>query len=100
MTLGSTPIRDQQIASMGKLQEDISQLESKIDVNAESLITDIEAKIDNYDDYEGLYKFIHDERLIDVSDIKETIESLVSTLHDLSVAVTIYKTQNQGEVPM
>lgn len=100
MTLGSTPIRDQQIASMGELQEDISQLESKIDVNAESLITDIEAKIDNYDDDEGLYKFIHDERLVDVSYIKETIERLVEALGDLSTAVSVYKNQNQGEAPM
>ena len=100
MTLGSTPIRDQQIASMGELQEDISQLESKIDVNAESLITDIEAKIDNYDDDEGLYKFIHDERLVDVSYIKETIERLVEALGDLSTAVSVFKNQNQGEAPM
>ena len=100
MTLGSTPIRDQQTVAMGELQEDISQLESKIDVNAESLITDIEAKIDNYDDDEGLYKFIHDERLVDVSYIKETIERLVEALGDLSTAVSVYKNQNQGEAPM
>ena len=100
MTLGSTPIRDQQTVAMGELQEDISQLESKIDVNAESLITDIEAKIDGYDDDEGLYKFIHDERLVDVSYIKETIERLVEALGDLSTAVSVYKNQNQGEAPM
>ena len=100
MTLGSTPIRDQQTVAMGELQEDISQLESKIDVNAESLITDIEAKIDNYDDDEGLYKFIHDEILVDVSYIKETIERLVEALGDLSTAVSVYKNQNQGEAPM
>ena len=89
-----------QLQDIQKIQTNISRLENKIDVNAESLITDIEAQIDGYDENESLYKFIRDERLIDVSDIKETIESLVSTLHDLSVAVTIYKTQNQGEAPM
>lgn len=89
-----------QLQDIQKIQTNISHLENKIDVNAESLITDIEAQIDGYDENASLYKFIRDERLIDVSDIKETIESLVSTLHDLSVAVTIYKTQNQGEAPM
>ena len=89
-----------QLQDIQKIQTNISHLENKIDVNAESLITDIEAQIDGYDENASLYKFIRDERLIDVSDIKETIESLVSILHDLSVAVTIYKTQNQGEAPM
>ena len=89
-----------QLQDIQKIQTNISHLENKIDVNAESLITDIEAQIDGFDENASLYKFIRDERLIDVSDIKETIESLVSILHDLSVAVTIYKTQNQGEAPM
>ena len=89
-----------QLQDIQKIQTNISHLENKIDVNAESLITDIEAQIDGYDENASLYKFIRDERLIDVSDIKETIESLVSILHDLSVAVTIYKTKNQGEAPM
>ena len=100
MTLGSTPIQDYETASMEKLQDDVSQLEGKLNINTEDLIDDILAKIDNYDDDEGLYKFLHDEKGIDISSMKVSIETLVMEVHALERALKEWKRKNQGEAPM
>ena len=52
------------------------------------------------DDDENLYLFIHDEKGIDIGEMKSSIESLVLDVDTLEKAIKEWKRKNQGEAPM
>ena len=90
-------IEDYETAQLKKLQDDVSQLGGKLNISTEELIDDIEAKVD---DDENLYLFIHDEKGIDIGEMKSSIESLVLDVDTLEKAIKEWKRKNQGEAPM
>ena len=75
----------------------IQQLGEKLNVNTEEVIDDILAKVE---EDENLYKFIHDEKGIDIEDIKYSIESLVADVDTLETALKEWEKMNQEEMPM
>ena len=75
----------------------IQQLGEKLNVNTEEVIDDILAKVEGD---ENLYRFIHDEKGIDIDDIKSSIESLVADVDTLETALKECEKMNQEEMPM
>ena len=75
----------------------IQQLGEKLNVNTEEVLDDILAKVE---EDENLYKFIHEEKDIDVEDIKYSIESLVADVDTLETALKEWEKMNQDEMPM
>ena len=75
----------------------IQQLGEKLNVNTEEVIDDIDAQV--MEDG-NLYNFIHEEKGIDIQDIKSSIESLVSDVDTLETALKEWEKMNQEEMPM